>query len=65
MVDGFTRDTLQLIEMEFPTFVAGINAHDSLGRIDVESVSACPIECGGVRVEQGDLRAGRLTTAWS
>lgn len=54
VVDGFTRDTLQLIEMEFPTFVAGINAHDSLGRIDVESVGGT-IECGGVQVEQGDL----------
>ena len=54
VVDGFTRDTLQLIEMQFPTFVAGINAHDSLGRIDVEDVGG-PIECGGVRVEHGDL----------
>lgn len=54
VVDGFTRDTLQLIEMQFPTFVAGINAHDSLGRIDVEGVGG-PVECGGVRVEQGDL----------
>jgi 4-hydroxy-4-methyl-2-oxoglutarate aldolase len=54
VVDGFTRDTLQLIEMQFPTFVAGINANDSLGRIDVDGVGG-PIECGGVRVEQGDL----------
>ena len=54
VVDGWTRDTLQLIEMAFPTFVAGINAHDSLGRIDVDAVGL-PIECGGVHVEQGDL----------
>jgi 4-hydroxy-4-methyl-2-oxoglutarate aldolase len=54
VVDGFTRDTLQLIEMEFPTFVAGISANDSLGRLDVDGVGG-PIECGGVRVEQGDL----------
>jgi regulator of RNase E activity RraA len=40
--------------MGFPTFVAGINAHDSLGRIDVDAVGG-PIECGGVHVEQGDL----------
>ena len=54
VVDGWTRDTLQLMEMQFPTFVAGINACDSLGRIDVESVGGS-IECGGVTVEQGDL----------
>jgi regulator of RNase E activity RraA len=54
VVDGYTRDTLQLIEMAFPTFVAGISCHDSLGRIDVEAVGV-PIECGGVRVEPGDL----------
>jgi 4-hydroxy-4-methyl-2-oxoglutarate aldolase len=54
VVDGYTRDTLQLIEMQFPTFAAGINAHDSLGRIDVDAVGV-PVECGGVRVEQGDL----------
>jgi 4-hydroxy-4-methyl-2-oxoglutarate aldolase len=54
VVDGYTRDTLALIEMQFPTFVAGISSHDSLGRIDVDAVGV-PIECGGVRVEQGDL----------
>jgi 4-hydroxy-4-methyl-2-oxoglutarate aldolase len=54
VVDGYTRDTLQLIEMQFPTFVAGISCHDSLGRIDVDAVGV-PIECGGVHVEQGDL----------
>jgi 4-hydroxy-4-methyl-2-oxoglutarate aldolase len=54
VVDGYTRDTLALIEMEFPTFVAGISSHDSLGRIDVDAVGV-PVECGGVRVEQGDL----------
>ena len=40
--------------MQFPTFVAGISCYDSLGRIDVDAVGV-PIECGGVRVEQGDL----------
>jgi 4-hydroxy-4-methyl-2-oxoglutarate aldolase len=54
VVDGYTRDTLQLIDMQFPTFVAGVSAHDSLGRIDVEAVGV-PISCGGVQVEQGDL----------
>jgi regulator of RNase E activity RraA len=54
VVDGYTRDTLQLIEMRFPTFAAGISCHDSLGRIDVDAVGV-PVDCGGVRVEQGDL----------
>ena len=54
VVDGYTRDTLQLIEMQFPTFVAGVSCHDSLGRIDVAAVGV-PVDCGGVRVDQGDL----------
>ena len=57
VVDGYTRDTLQLIEMGFPTFVAGINAHDSLGRIDVDAVDV-PVQCGGVTVNPGDLVVG-------
>src|SRR5262249_32463850 len=31
VADAYTRDTEQLIEMEFPTFVAGISPADSLG----------------------------------
>jgi regulator of RNase E activity RraA len=54
VADAWTRDTLALIEMRFPTFAAGINCHDSLGRIDVEAVGV-PITCGGVRVDPGDL----------
>jgi 4-hydroxy-4-methyl-2-oxoglutarate aldolase len=57
VVDGYTRDTLALIEMGFPTFAAGINCQDSLGRIDVDAVGV-PIECGGVRVNHGDLVLG-------
>ncbi len=57
VADTWARDTLQLIEMEFPTFVNGISCYDSLGRIDVESVGT-PIECGDVHVEQGDLLIG-------
>jgi len=54
VADAFTRDTDRLIEMEFPTFVAGISAYDSLGRIDVDQVQI-PIECGGVLVKPEDL----------
>jgi 4-hydroxy-4-methyl-2-oxoglutarate aldolase len=54
VADAYTRDTLKLIEMQFPTFTAGISAYDSLGRIDVDQVGV-PIECGGVAVRQDDL----------
>jgi 4-hydroxy-4-methyl-2-oxoglutarate aldolase len=54
VIDGYTRDTSRLIQMEFPTFVAGISPYDSLGRIDVKGIGV-PIECGGVHVRPGDL----------
>jgi 4-hydroxy-4-methyl-2-oxoglutarate aldolase len=57
VADAYTRDTLALIEMEFPTFVAGISPEDSLGRIDVVAVGVM-IECGGVTVHHSDLVLG-------
>ena len=57
VADAYTRDTLALIEMEFPTFAAGIHCADSLGRIDVDAVGV-PILCGGVEVAPGDLVLG-------
>jgi 4-hydroxy-4-methyl-2-oxoglutarate aldolase len=54
VADAYTRDTLALIEMRFPTFVAGVSPEDSLGRIDVDAVGV-PIECGGVTVYPDDL----------
>jgi len=57
VADAYTRDTLALIEMGFPTFAAGIHCADSLGRIDVDAFDV-PITCGGVDVEPGDLVLG-------
>jgi 4-hydroxy-4-methyl-2-oxoglutarate aldolase len=57
VADAYTRDTLALMEMRFPTFSAGIHCADSLGRIDVDAVGV-PISCGGVEVGQGDLVLG-------
>lgn len=57
VADAYTRDTLALIELGFPTFSAGIHAADSLGRIDVDAYDV-PILCGGVEVEPGDLVLG-------
>lgn len=54
VADAYTRDTDRLIEMRFPTFVAGILATDSLGRIDIDQVQV-PIACGGVTVKPDDL----------
>jgi len=57
VMDAYTRDTLALIEMGFPTFAAGINCTDSLGRIDVAG-SGGVIDCGGVSIADGDLVLG-------
>jgi regulator of RNase E activity RraA len=57
VADAYTRDTLALIEMNFPTFVAGISPEDSLGRIDVDAVGV-PIECGDLTVHPCDLLIG-------
>lgn len=54
VADAYTRDTERLIEMQFPTFVAGILATDSLGRIDIDQVQV-PITCAGVSVKPDDL----------
>jgi len=43
--------------MGFPTFVAGIQCTDSLGRMDVAAIGT-EISCGGVTVAEGDLVLG-------
>jgi 4-hydroxy-4-methyl-2-oxoglutarate aldolase len=55
--DCYARDTADLVEMRYPTFVRGSLAYDSLGRIDVDGVGV-PIECAGVTVYPGDLVIG-------
>ena len=57
VMDAATRDTVQLIEMGFPTFAASVSPLDSLGRLDVVAVMQ-PVECGGVVVNPGDLVLG-------
>lgn len=54
VADAYTRDAAALRELGFPVFVAGIQAQDSLGRVEVVA-SGGSIECGGVTVSQGDL----------
>jgi 4-hydroxy-4-methyl-2-oxoglutarate aldolase len=55
--DCYARDTASLIEMRYPTFVAGALAYDSLGRIDVAAVGV-PVQCAGVTVHSGDMVIG-------
>jgi regulator of RNase E activity RraA len=57
VLDAYTRDTLALIELGFPTFAAGIHCADALGRIDVAETGG-EIQCGGVDVADGDLVLG-------
>ena len=54
VADAYTRDTDRLVEMQFPTFVAGILASDSLGRIDIDQIQV-PVDCGGGTVRPDDL----------
>jgi 4-hydroxy-4-methyl-2-oxoglutarate aldolase len=57
VADAYTRDIQAIQKLGFPTFVAGIQAQDSLGRVDVD-VFGEPITCAGVQVDQGDLILG-------
>ena len=57
VIDGFTRDTKQIIEMRFPVFATGISAVDSKGRSEVIAYDV-PIECGDVLVNPGDIVFG-------
>lgn len=54
VIDGFTRDTTQIMKMGFPLFVRGMCALDSKGRTDVIAYQV-PIVCGGVRIRPGDI----------
>jgi 4-hydroxy-4-methyl-2-oxoglutarate aldolase len=54
VADAWTRDTLPLLTMGFPAFVAGIDPTDSLGRTDVRAWNV-PITCGDVTVQPQDM----------
>src|SRR5260370_41008112 len=57
VVDGYTRDSLAIIRMGFPTFVRGIHIADSLGRLEVAAYDV-PVVCGGGRGSPGCLVVG-------
>lgn len=59
VIDGFHRDTPQVLAQNWPVFSRGRFAQDSAVRTQVADYR-CPIEVGGVQVEPGDLVFGDL-----
>jgi 4-hydroxy-4-methyl-2-oxoglutarate aldolase len=54
VADAGVRDTVQLVEMGFPTFTSLISPTDGLGRADVQAAGV-PVNCGDVQVSPGDM----------
>ena len=59
VVDGYSRDTLGILQLGFPTFSYGGYAQDQGPRGKVIDFRV-PLEIGGVRLEPGDLLFGDL-----
>jgi len=52
--DAMIRDCVRIIDLEFPTYYAGIGPLDSMGRGRVQAIDV-PIRCGEVLVRSGEL----------
>jgi len=59
VVDGFSRDTPQVLEQNFPVFCSGTWAQDSSPRTYVFEYR-CPIEIGQVTIHDGDIVFGDI-----
>jgi len=59
VVDGYSRDTPGILNLNFPTFSAGRYAQDQGPRGKVIDYRV-PIEFGGVRINPGDIVFGDL-----
>ena len=57
IVDGFSRDTNEILALQFPTFSAGTYAQDQGVRGKVIDYRV-PIEFGGIRINPGDIVFG-------
>lgn len=57
IIDGISRDTMEIKEMKFPLFIKGIAPGDSKGRIEIINFDQ-PIKCGGVWINPGDIVFG-------
>ena len=59
VVDGFSRDTRGIFELNFPTFSHGRYAQDQAPRGKVIDFN-CVIELGGIRIEPGQIIFGDM-----
>ena len=59
VVNGWHRDTPQVLQQNWPVFSCGCYAQDSAVRTQVANYR-CPIEIGGVSVAPGDLVFGDI-----
>jgi regulator of RNase E activity RraA len=57
VIDGMIRDVKKILTMNFPVFCVGMKPLDSKGRGLVMDFD-CPIECGDVPVQPGDIVFG-------
>ena len=59
VIDGYTRDVAQITAMQFPTFATGMSVLDSANR-SVVIDHGCPVNCGNVLVNTGDIVFGDI-----
>ncbi|MDD3347715.1 RraA family protein [Oscillibacter sp.] len=59
VIDGYTRDTPQVLAQNFPVFARARWAQDSSIRTNVVDFR-CPIEIGAVTIQDGDLVFGDM-----
>jgi regulator of RNase E activity RraA len=59
VVNGYHRDTPQVLEQDFPAFSRGGYAQDSGARMQVVDFR-CPVEIGQVSIQPGDLVFGDI-----
>src|SRR6201992_4311786 len=54
VIDGYHRDTVRILEQNWPVFSRGRYAQDAGVRSKIVAYR-CPVEIGGVHIEPGDL----------
>lgn len=59
VIDGYMRDTRQVLEQNFPVFCMGRDAQGSLYRNQVIRYG-CPVEIGNIKINPGDLIFGDI-----